>query len=401
MGTETNPLSQVSSIINEQQQVSLNDLEESVATLGITKEKLRLALMELEAGKKIASRSSGGIVTYYMLEASSPVKRVVIVEDDKNISKLMAISIGKELEIKQVNDGGLAMQTVREFGPQLVILDLMLPNKDGLDICQTIKSDPQLAGTTVIIVSAMDPTSNRFKGIKYGADYYIKKPFDPAELRNLVTLFLKKKGKKFDPLIDLPDEERISKEIERLITGDEKYTIGKLKIENLSAYAKKFGSRSGMVLLRLVSQLLQDSITGKGRKEFLGFLNSDEFVVAGIKDNVKELVSSVKSEFTAVLPFILQDQGYKYIDLNLDMLFDSKEVPKPELKYTELQMGDIMKRREEILKTKKISKGGGVGSYTYDELQKMFGEEGDLDVHITRESGGNVKLHISKKNEDE
>ena len=56
----------------------------------------------------------------------------------------------------------------------------------------------------------MDPTSNRFKGIKYGADYYIKKPFDPKELRSLVTIFLKKKGKRFDPLIDLPDEERIS-----------------------------------------------------------------------------------------------------------------------------------------------------------------------------------------------
>jgi DNA-binding response OmpR family regulator len=55
----------------------------------------------------------------------------------------------------------------------------MLPGMDGLEICQTIKKTQNLSDIIVIIVSAMDATSNRFKGIKYGADYYIRKPFDP------------------------------------------------------------------------------------------------------------------------------------------------------------------------------------------------------------------------------
>ncbi len=164
------------------------------------------------------------MLTYYPLQEQATLRKVLIVEDDKNINKLMAISIGRGFEVNQIYDGGEAISFVRKNKPDLVILDLMLPHKDGLDICQTIKSDPNVSGTVVILVSAMDPTSNRFKGIKYGADYYIKKPFDPTELRSLVTIFLKKKGKRFDPLIDLPDQEGISNEIEHSIKEGEQYS---------------------------------------------------------------------------------------------------------------------------------------------------------------------------------
>ena len=392
---EINPLRDVASVINEQQEISLNELEDTALSMGISRDGLKLALEELERSKIIASRNSGGIVTYYVLDKPTSLNKVVIVEDDKNINKLMSIAIGKELETRQVYDGGLAIQTIREFRPDLVILDLMLPNKDGLDICNTIKNDPEISGTTVIIVSAMDPTSNRFKGIKYGADYYIKKPFDPTELRNLVTLFLKKKGKKFNPLIDLPDEERISRELETLVRAGESYVIGKLKIENFGAYAEKFGEQSAMTMLRLISQLLQDAITGKDNKEFVGFLNTDEFMIVGQRESVNDLINVVTGEFNAVLPFILQDQGYKYIDLNIDTLFETNALPKPELQFSEIEMPELLKRRAEVLKSKRQGKDGSIGAYTYDELQRMFGND-DLDIHITRETGG-IKLHVSKK----
>ena len=216
--TRAGIISDIFDIINDRQQISFNELSDASFSMGIEKGKLEKVLAELESMKVIASRSRGGVLTYYPLQEGS-LRKVLIVEDDKNINKLMALSIGKGFEIGQIYDGGEAIEFVRKNRPDLVILDLMLPNKDGLDICQTIKSDPSISGTIVIIVSAMDPTSNRFKGIKYGADYYIKKPFDPNEMRSLVTIFLKKKGKSFDPLIDLPDEAGISNEIEQLDKG--------------------------------------------------------------------------------------------------------------------------------------------------------------------------------------
>ncbi|MGC8648623.1 MAG: response regulator [Candidatus Micrarchaeia archaeon] len=384
------------SILNEKQQISFNDLRDIAFSRGIAENVLNSMLSELEKNRIIASRSNGGILTYYMLQEQNHLKKVIIVEDDKNINKLMALSIGKNYNITQIYDGGEAVAAIRSQKPELVILDLMLPNKDGLDICQTVKSDPEIKNTVIILVSAMDPTSNRFKGIKYGADYYIKKPFDPSELRTLVTLFLEKKGKRFDPLIDLPDEERISNEIEHSIKEGEKYTIGILKIDGLGDYASRIGEHYAITILRLVSQLLQDAIKQNAPNVFVGFLNSDEFVITGMRENVDKVVHEVQKEFNAVLPFLIQDAGYKQIDLNIDSLFETEEVPKLTLQFTISEKEKLKERRNEVLKNKGVSTND-IGSYTYDELQKIFGNE-DFDIIITRDSEG-VKMRVGKKSD--
>lgn len=392
--SEESFLPDILSIINDRQQVTYNELSDIAFSRNIPKDVLDSSLSSLENSKMIASRSSGGILTYYTLQQDT-ISKVLIVEDDKSINKLMALSIGKGFEVMQLYDGGDAMKVIRSYKPQLVILDLMLPHKDGLDICQTIKEDPETSGTIVILVSAMDPTSNRFKGIKYGADYYIKKPFDPNELKSLVTIFLKKKGKRFDPLIDLPNEERISNAVSKSIDSGEDYSIGALRIENLGSYAKRFGEKSAMVIIRLVSQLLQDAIKNKAAGVFAGFMNTEDFIVAGRRNEVASAVENVKQEFSAVMPFILQDEGYKSIDLDIDSLFDSNEVPKLSLVYSEIEKSEIKKRIDELNKDKKAAPSGEFGSYTYEELQRLFGRE-DFDIKITRD-GDSVRLHVGKR----
>jgi DNA-binding response OmpR family regulator len=383
-------------IINERQQTTYNDLSEIAFSRGIPESALKEAIMQLEASKRIASRSSGGIMTYYILDEGSQINKVLIVEDDKSISKLMAITIGKGFEVSQIYDGGEAMSFIRKNRPDLVVLDLMLPNKNGLDICQTIKSDPELSNTIVILVSAMDPTSNRFKGLEYGADYYVRKPFDPGEIRTLVTIFLRKKGKRFDALIDLPDEERISKEIERSIKENGEYVIGTLSIDNLGVYARRFGNQSAMVILRLVSQLLQDIIRTKTKGAFVGFLNNTEFVIAGMKENVENLVKEVSGEFDAVMPFILQDAGFKSINLSdIENLFDSnKEIPKLSIRFAQSEKEKLKERRDAILKDKGVP-ATNLGSYTYEELEKLFSDQ-NLDIKITRDPTG-VRLQVGRK----
>ncbi|MGC8571882.1 MAG: response regulator [Candidatus Micrarchaeia archaeon] len=397
MAAEEQFKNDIINILNDRQQISFNEIKDMAFSRGIAEKELLNMLSELEKNRVIASRSNGGIMTYYMLQQQDHLKNIIIVEDDKNINKLMALSIGKGYNITQIYDGGEAVAAIRKQKPDLVILDLMLPNKDGLDICQTVKSDPEINDTIIILVSAMDPTSNRFKGIKYGADYYIKKPFDPSELRTLVTLFLEKKGKRFDPLIDLPDEERISNEIEHSIKEGKTYTIGTLKIEGLGDYASRIGEHYAITILRLVSQLLQDAVNQFSPNVFVGFLNGDEFVIAGMKENVEKTVHEVQKEFNAVMPFLLQDAGYKQLDLNIDSLFETEEVPKLSLSFIESEKEKLKERRNEVLKSKGVTTND-IGSYTYDELQQIFGKE-NFDIIITRDSEG-VKMRVGKKNND-
>ena len=291
---------------------------------------------------------------------------------------------------------------IRFEKPDLIVLDLMLPGVDGLEICQKIKKDRALKDTVVIIVSAMDATSNRFKGIKYGADYYIKKPFEPSELRSLVTIFLKKKGKKFDPLIDLPNEEKISDAVEKALKAKEKdYEIGKVQVEGLARFAEKYGNFSGITVLRLLSQLLQDNVSELQPKQeesnvFVGFLNGDDFVIAGDGKTVARAVSDIQSEFNAVLPFIYQSEGYKPIELGIDDIYGADK-PKLSITYKTIEKSKLMERRAEVLKNKE-DKGEperDIGSYTYEELRHMLGSE-SLDITITRDPDDGVRLSVGK-----
>ncbi len=384
--------SDIMSMVNDRQEVTYNELKDYVTELDADKETLDRALLELEKAGAIASRSSGGIPTYYMLQEQQPIKRVFVVEDDPAINKLMALSIGGGYQTTQIYDGKEAIEKIKYQKPDLVILDLMLPGADGLEVCKTIKTTQGLKDITVIIVSAMDATSNRFKGIKYGADYYIKKPFDPGELGSLVTIFLKKKGKKFDPLIDLPNEERISGTMEKAVRGaDSDYSIGRLRVDNLANFAERFGNDAGITILRLVSQLLQDKVRDSGGDIFVGFLNGDDFVIAGSGGRVEKTVEGIKQEFQNVLPFVYQSEGYKPIELGIEDTYTAQN-PTLSLTYSEIKRETLIARRAEVLKEKRAS--GDIGSYTYDELRRMLGSD-ELDITITRDSNG-VKLSVGR-----
>ncbi len=384
------------SMINDRQQVTYNEFRSFATSMGVAEEVLRRDLGELEDANAIASRSSGGILTYYILQNEPVLRRIMIVEDDKNINKLMGLAVGKGFDITQLFDGKEALEKIKYEKPDLVILDLMLPGADGLEICQSIKKNPGLSDIIVIIVSAMDPTTNRFKGIKYGADYYVRKPFDPVEIRSLVTIFLKKKGKKFDPLVDLPNEDKISEAVERVVQGNESgYELGRIQVEGLAQFAGRFGTDSGVTILRLVSQLLQDKAKERDSKLFVGFLNGDDFVVGGDQKSMEKFITDIQAEFSAVLPFIYQSEGYKPIELGIDDIYGA-ETPKLELTYAPIKKDYIMEMRSEILKGKKEKTD--IGSYTYEELRKMLGSE-ELDITITRGHDG-VRLSIGKEGKE-
>jgi DNA-binding response OmpR family regulator len=386
---------QVFNLVEEKQEISLNQLKKELLSRNIEVDdsKLREAINLLENLGAVGERKIGNVEVFYSLQPSNFPNKILIVEDDVQINKLMAIAVGKGFNILQSYNGREAMETIRKEKPDLVVLDLMLPEKDGLDICNTIRHDPELKNIKIIVVSALDATSHRLKSLERGADYYIKKPFDPYELRTLVNIFLRKKGKKFDPLVDLPDEERISIELENAIQED--FQILTISLDNLKDYEKKFGEKEAMVVVRLLSQLLQDETKKSLKNGFIGYLKNKQFIIAGKKEEVAQTLEGLKKEFEAVLPFIYQEKGYLPIESELTTLFEAEKIPKLELSIKEIPKEELLSKRKEILKEKTFK---DVGSYSYEELQKMLGE--GVDVVITRGPYG-VQITVSKEKKEE
>jgi len=118
-------------------------------------------------------------------------KRILIAEDDTNILiSLEFLMRQARYDTRTVINGRDALDTAREFRPHLVLLDVMLPLKNGFEVCEAMRALPELAGMNIIMLSAKGRDSEIAKGYALGADAYITKPFATRELIDTVQRLL-------------------------------------------------------------------------------------------------------------------------------------------------------------------------------------------------------------------
>lgn len=112
------------------------------------------------------------------------MKKVLVCDDEPHILEAVAFVARKEgYTVLTAEDGEAALRVARAEKPGLVLLDLNMPIKSGYQVCEEIKSDPELRTTHVIMLTAKGQDSDRARGVAAGADEYITKPFSPRKLR--------------------------------------------------------------------------------------------------------------------------------------------------------------------------------------------------------------------------
>jgi len=122
-------------------------------------------------------------------------QRILVVDDDKDIVRLMRGYLeAAGYEVLAAYSGEAALHTIRREHPDLVLLDLMLPERDGLEITRLLRSDPLLAQTPVILLTARVSDTDKIVGLEMGADDYITKPYNPREVLARVRASLRVRG---------------------------------------------------------------------------------------------------------------------------------------------------------------------------------------------------------------
>lgn len=122
--------------------------------------------------------------------------KILIVDDtEENIDILME-SLGNEYDISVAMDGETALESLAAEIPDIILLDIMMPDMDGYEVCQRIKENKQFSKVPIIFLTAMTDIDSKVKGFELGADDYITKPFDILEVKNKVNnhLYLKCKN---------------------------------------------------------------------------------------------------------------------------------------------------------------------------------------------------------------
>jgi len=119
--------------------------------------------------------------------------KVLIVDDEKDIVELVRYHLEKQgFHCLQAGDGPTALRLARQHRPDLLILDLMLPGLDGLEVCRQLRRDAATAGLPIIMLTARGEEVDRVVGLEVGADDYVVKPFSPRELVARVKAILRR-----------------------------------------------------------------------------------------------------------------------------------------------------------------------------------------------------------------
>ena len=120
------------------------------------------------------------------------VDKILIVDDEDDVLNLMSLTLGDDsrYQLLQARHGEEALSIARQELPRVMFLDVMMPVKDGHEVCRALKQDPATADITVIMLTALAQESDREKAKEAGADGYLTKPFSPTELIEKVQSIL-------------------------------------------------------------------------------------------------------------------------------------------------------------------------------------------------------------------
>src|SRR5256885_10786785 len=126
----------------------------------------------------------------------SPVTRVLVVEDDPDIAQLVAHYLDKSgFSVDVLANGRDALTSIAAHPPDVLVLDLMLPHVDGLEVCRVVRANDATAAIPIIMLTARAEESDRIVGLELGADDYLAKPFSPNELVARVRALLRRAGR--------------------------------------------------------------------------------------------------------------------------------------------------------------------------------------------------------------
>ena len=176
-------------------------------------------------------------------------KKILIADDEPDILEIVSYNLGKEgYEVYTAQDGNEALERAKQLHPDLIILDVMMPRKTGVEVCQILRTQPAFQETLIIFLTALNDEASQIKGLETGADDYVSKPISPKVLISRVNaLFRRVTGNKEDTDKSIQLGNITIDPVKFLVTIDNKeIVLAKKEFELLYLLA----SRPGRVFLR-------------------------------------------------------------------------------------------------------------------------------------------------------
>lgn len=244
--------------------------------------------------------------------------KLLLVDDEENFRFLLKAALKNiGFEVITAENGIEAIEMLDDVQPNLVLLDLNMPEPDGHEVCKRIKSMPEYMNLPIIILTSSDDLNDKLNSFEEGADDYITKDMDPLEMEKRIQAVLKRYLQNLDsnPLTRLPGNNIIQKAIQKRIENKGSFSVGYCDIDNFKAYNDKYGFVEGDRIILFCANVINDALKKNSNKEdFLGHIGGDDFVFLTTPDRsesiCKAIVNRMENEIGQFYSDIDRANGY-------------------------------------------------------------------------------------------
>ncbi len=231
--------------------------------------------------------------------------RLLIVEDDLDITRMLATFFtSQDFDVEVANRGAEALEKTRRTLPHLIVLDIMLPDIDGYEVCRSLRKSTRTSHIPVIFLTQKDERGDRLQGLELGADDYVTKPFDIEELRLRVVGAIRRAERESltDPRSGLPAGRLIEEQFRRLMRRDD-WAVLDVRVNHLEGFRDAYGFVAVDNVLRFTAMLLTDAVGELGSGEdFVGHAGGDDFVITTSARAAPLIRQHIKERFAAEIP---------------------------------------------------------------------------------------------------
>ncbi len=232
--------------------------------------------------------------------------KILIVEDDLDVADMLnAYFRVQGYEVFTVNWGEDGVRAAADARPDLMILDIRLPDIDGYEVARRVRSDRKTNNIPIIFLTEKRDRADRLHGLELGADDYITKPFDVQELRLRVRNALKRASQDTitNPVTGLPEGALVDEKLRECLNKDG-WALLLISLENLDAFHEHYGFVASDDVMRAVSLMVHNAMRDAGNTdEFLGHLSPTVFVETLAASGVESMKERVRTRIEQSLDY--------------------------------------------------------------------------------------------------
>jgi len=228
--------------------------------------------------------------------------RILLADDEPDILAVLK----KALEsagyvVATALDGAQALDSIRSSPPDLAVLDLNMPRKDGLEVLRALRADPIFQHLPVMLLTSAADTPSKVAGLDVGADDYLTKPINLDEFLARLRMILRRTrlGLEANPLTKLPGNPAIEARLEQALRSGVQIAVLYVDLNQFKAYNDAYGYDAGDRVIRRLAEIL---LRHKGPEDFVGHIGGDDFIVITRPEAAEGLCQRLIRSFDQAVP---------------------------------------------------------------------------------------------------